>query len=479
MKPINLLWMGTEEAFERLHALEMQYLAVEPRPEQLARGTNDEGEVLFDVDFGVRADRIGLPLLERFGSTAVIKVHGSLVSSHRWWHEFYLGDIASYEAINDAIEIAVKAEGVTRLVLDCATGGGHVRGIDSVSRKLKWAKGFLEVAAHTDSHAFSAGYWIAASASRLTASRMAELGSIGTLLITYTMVKAAEKEGYEYHVFRAGEQKALGNPYEELSDEAKKVIQSNLDKSNTFFLEHVAQHRKLSISSKGIWAEGKTFYAEEALSVGLIDQVANLDDVLGSGASQTSTSDDFRRFEMNIPAEKLAQITAGADPKDVLTAEELKFYTTQLEAEAAGSEGEDEAPAEPQAVEGAEGENKPEATASAQAAELMDLARQVGQLEARLEEATARGDRLQAKLEERDDEINGLAEVAKVALGNLCTALGKPKEIPASASSIVAKFTELQGEMAARFRTGQSSRTDIQDPEEKARALAKSFRHNL
>lgn len=463
MKPINVLWMGTEESFQRFHGLDMKYFGVEPN----ARAERED-EDLYDVEFGSRADRIGLPLLERIGSTAVIKVHGSLVSTYRWWHDFYIGDITSYEAINDAIEIAVKAEGITKIVLDTATGGGHVRGIEGVSRKLKWAKGFVTVEAHTDSHAFSAGYWIASSASRITASRMAELGSIGTLMITYSIARAAEKDGVDYHVFRAGEFKALGTPYEVLSETAKESLQANLEKSNTFFLEHVSQSRQLSLSSKSVWAEGKTFFAEEALSVGLIDQVADLDEVLGSGASQTSTSDN-RRFDMNIPAEKLAQITAGADPKDVLTEEELQFYTAQLEEDTTVAE-ESEADAD---------EVEDPVVSASETADLLALAKQIGQLEAQLEAANGRNEKLEAKLADKDSELTGLAEVAKVAVANLCGALGKPKEVPTSASAIVAKFTELQGEMSARFPVGQKTQTNIEDPEVVHRASTGSFRHNV
>ena len=174
---------------------------------------------------------------------------------------------------------------------------------------------------------------------------------------------------------------------------------------------------------------------------------------------------------MNIPAEKLAQITAGADPKDVLTEEELQFYTAQLEEDTTAAEENEEV-----AGEGADAVEAPEATAS-DTSELLAMAKQIGQLEAQLEAANGRNEKLEAKLLDKDSEITGLAEVAKGAVANLCGALGKPKEGPASASAIVAKFTELQGEMSTRFPVGRKSQTNIEDPEVSHRAG--SFRHNV
>jgi len=316
-----------------------------------------------------------------------------------------------------------------------------VMGLVTISQRIKRARTSVQGHAHTDSAAFSAAYWIASAAQKVTASPMAEVGSIGTLLITYEMTKAAEQDGIKYHVFRAGEFKALGNPYEELSEKAAQVIQNRLEETNQFFLKHVSTQRNLLMSDRQRWAEGKTFFAEEAKTVGLIDGVLTLDDVIGSGASHNPTSD--RRYgDMKISAEKLAQIAAGADPKDVLTAEELKFYQESLaEQEVEEQEGEEEG------AEASEDANY----------DILGLNKQIGKLEAKLEMADEKLDELKGKLEAKESDMQALLVVAQAALGNLAKALGKPKEIPSSATAVVAKFNELQAEMAQRFKVGRQS----------------------
>ncbi len=459
-------WLGTEEALAELDRFEAMY-AGQP-PEKLAYDEDEDGRPSLDKDFNVYSDRKGLYLLERIGNIAVVKVHGSLTNTHRWWHEYLAGQVTSYEALADALQIAANGEGITEILMDFATGGGVVRGLDVMSETIRRVDARKPVYAHTDSHSFSAGYWLACTARRVTASRMAEVGSIGTLMVLSTYVKAAEKEGIEYHVFRAGEFKALGLPYETLDDKAKAYIQENLEKTNKFFLEHVSRNRNLMMSERDRWAEGKTFFAEEALAVGLIDRVTTLADLIGSAASTTTTSDP-RRFEMNISAEKLAQIAAGADPKTVLTAEELKQYEASLETpEPEANEGNGEGGDEPEAEE-------PEKPAAEASTDPMALMKEIGRLEAKLEAAEADNATLQQALAGRDAQMASLLTVAQVAVGNLQAALQRPKEAKSTAAEVVAQFNELQGDMAKRFKIGQQTTTPTEDT---TRAqVTTSFRH--
>lgn len=458
----SALWAGTEESFFDFKALEAKYQSMEP----LAREF-EEDEI--HPTFGVRADRKGLEVLERVGGVNVLKVHGSLVAKHSWWHMYVNGAVTSYEAIIDALDIAARDENKTPLIMDVGSPGGAVRGLDPVTQKISWAKQFITVNAHTDTLAMSAGYWIGATAEKMTASRMAELGSIGTLVISYSAVRRHQEEGDDYRVFRAGEFKALGNPYEELSEKAAKYIQENLDKANGFFLDHVSRHRSLPLADSRSWAEGKIFFADDAKRVGLIDQVTTLDDLLRGSASQTSTSD--RRYEMEISQEKLAQIAAGAVPEEVLSAEELKAYNEGLEAEAEETETVEETD------EGTEATAAEEEAEETPTADLMKLMKEVGGLEVKLEASVAEVESLKEKLKAKDTEAEALAEIAQVAIGNLCTALGKPKVQPASAAAITSTFTELQAEMTRRFKVGKQS---AQAPtKEGSESKILSFRHNV
>lgn len=454
-------WAGTQEAHHILALCEEKYSCERPD----LKAFFDGDDTIRHPDFSVPVSRKGLLLLERHSDVAVIKVHGTLVSSHQWWHAYEVGNVTSYEAISDALQIAAMEQGVKEIYLDEASGGGYTRGVDVVSQLINRIDKIKPVFAHTDSHMLSAAYWLGCSARRITASRMAEVGSIGTYAVVRNISRAVKAAGVDYYIFKAGKYKGVGAEQIEMSEEAKAYFQDNVEKANRFFLEHVSLRRNLLMSEQDNWAEGRTFFAEEAKAAGLIDRVASLADLIGSGASKPTTSDN-RRSEMDISAEKLAQIAAGADPESVLTAEELTQYKATLQKPDTTGEVKPSTQAEgDQAGTQAEGEPAVQASVDSQSnlAEMAKLLKENGRLEAKLEDLQAKHAALQKELESRDSQLSALLAVAQTANNMLQTALGKPKVSKSSPAEVVAQYNELQAEMAARFKVGQQTKLPTED----------------
>lgn len=413
------IWMGDADSHKKYYQLEQQALSGQMAVQFSEQDSEGKGSYL----------------IEKVGDTAVINVKGSLTSSYASWHKQFPSYVTSYESIVEALALATVDKEVKRIVMNFATGGGSVRGVDMAGEAIRKANLVKPVTAHTDSHMFSAGYWLAANAGKITASKMAETGSIGTLMVLENYKDAAEKEGVKYHVFRAGEHKALGMPMEELTQEAKDYLQNNLDKTNKFFVDHVSTKRNLMVSEAKNWADGKTFYAEEALSVGLIDKIATLSDLI----PLQSTQQNDRSYN-SMDAEKLAQIAGGAEPSVVLSAEELKEYEASLSVEEAKQE-------EPLEVK----------------ADDINLAKQVGKLEAKLEVAMEENQRLREKQAATEEGMQALMIVAQAAITNMQNALRKPKECKNTAAEVLAQFNELQQCMADTFKRGQQTTTPVQD----------------
>lgn len=451
---INELWLGTESSLMVL--VESERLAKANFVEMLDRAKAQS------VQMGGESDepRKGEYLLSVEGDTGIIAVSGSLTNGYRWYHEFLDGTVTSYEAIADALDIAARDPDISQVVLRIHSGGGAVTGIDALGQKIRQVDGIKPVRAYTETAAFSAAYWIASSTREVIAgSRMAEVGSIGTLMVHTSIAKMAAEAGVEFTVFRAGKYKALGLPYEELTDEAKEYMQANLEKANSFFLEHVSLRRNLLMSEKGRWAEGKTFHAGEAKDVGLIDRVASLSDIVSaSGAYQP------RRERMFISEEKRAQIAAGARPKDVLTAEELSQYNAEI---ASANEQNAETP-EAQAAEAPAEVEQPVEEPSAPVAknapgieaEYYQLLKDNGGLEAKLEAQKDAYQALEQKHQAQAAQLASLTEIGGLAVKNLQVALGMSASVPTSAEGLVTEYNNLQAKMAERFKVGRQSASE-------------------
>lgn len=398
------LWFGDQASFNHLSRLEDKFFGV-------------SNEIEFEDD----EDSIGDTVLKRYGNTGVISVRGSLTGNFQWWHDKF--GVTSYEAINDALLICLRDSGITQIVLDISSGGGQVRLLSTVSDRIKQVNAVKPVFAHTDSSAFSAAYWIACSARKVTASQMAEVGSIGTLMVIPVFKKSYEENGVDIYVFRSGKFKAIGNGYEELSDEDKNYLQEGLDKANQFFLNHVSSRRNLMVSEKDMWAEGKTFYAEEAKSVGLIDAVTTLDAYIKPGD-----------IAMQTDAEILAaQVAAGASVEDLVGEEQAKVVMEPTE---------------------------------------LSAAKEIGRLEVKLELAQAELEQVKQQLEAAET----LKLLAQDAVSKLQTALGLPKEQKATSLEIVAQYNDLQAQMAAKFARGQQTKTPV--VEQNVAHPGRSFRNH-
>ena len=458
------VWLGTEQALQSLASHEVKF-SLDKEAYARSPFDFDDGDYRMDPDFGVPADRKGLTVLEKVGEHTVLKVHGSLTPSFRRYHAWFPGEVTSYEAIKDALAIVAEA-GIDRIVMDFNSGGGAVRGLDGVTTLMEsLQKNGLHIHGHTDSASFSASYWMMAGCDDVTASRMAEVGSIGTMAVHMAMVNTEENRGVKFTVFKEGEFKGIGNPYEELGDKEKKYFQDNLRETNAFFLNHIVAKRGVDLDNTDAWAEGKTFYAAKAVKNGLIDRVTTLDDLIGSGASADTTGDK-RKFEMKISAEKLAQITAGAAPESVLTAAELKQYNDHLAEEAA----KDPVPTEEELAAKAEADriallaenggddtvetDKPQVAATQQ---LMDAVRANGRLEAKVEGLTAELAKVRGELESAQATANSLVVLGQAAVKNLQVATRSPVETKATAAEVLGQYNDLSSKMASMFKVGQQS----------------------
>lgn len=486
------IWLGTEKAFNKHASFELQY-----KFDKVAYSNypfDDREEDICPV-FGVDVNRKGLYLLDKVGETPVLKIHGSLVPSYRRYHQWYPGEVTSYEAINDALAILGET-GHTDVILDHNSGGGAVSGLDTVTTNIErlQADG-MNFRAHTDSASFSASYWIMSSANSVTASKMAEVGSIGVIAVIRTLTNTEENYGVKFTVLKEGEFKAVGNPYEELSEADKKYLQENLKETNAFFLSHISAQRGLSLDDYKDWADGKTFFAAKAVKNGLVDRITTLNDLIGRGASAHTTG-DRRKFEMKISPEKLAQIEAGANAADVLTKAELAHYTKEMadlkdaaDKEAAAQKVLDDAEAAQaaQALLDKEAADKLAAdklagvvtdTGVINAAEFTKVIKESAKLELQVETLTERTTKAEAALAEAQSQTASLVVVAQQAVKKLQVATGQPQVEKSQPAEILAQFNDLQGKLASMFKTGQNS-ADAPTKDANAPVVNENVRHKV
>jgi signal peptide peptidase SppA len=437
----NQIWIGTENSLNSYMALNDIYLNKEAKT--LSKG--DEGEPSY--------------LLERLGEgVAAININGTLVPNKEWWHEYEKSHVTSYEEILNAIDEIKYDDNVKSVIVSINSSGGNASGISDVADSLKSLSKAKKnkVLTYVNSTALSAGYWLAASTPKIVANKMAELGSIGVLAVITDYSEQARNMGIKFHMIKAGEFKGIGFGGIEIKEKDLEYLQGRVDKANNFFLSHVAESRKLSLSDKDKWGEARVFYAGEAKAVGLVDEVASIVDVMGGivPASNKNREGNQMTYE-----EKLAQIAAGVAPETILTAEELILFQ-----DSAGQEEEEGAPTETETEE----EEGIEVEASDDFSKVAEMAMKVGEMKAEMKVLTEKLQASEAAQVQLKADADSLAVVARSAVAKLQVALSQPKVEKESAADIVAQYEELQAKLSAKFPNSRVSSTASDAVENKA-----------
>ncbi|MBT2326750.1 S49 family peptidase [Variovorax paradoxus] len=273
------LWAGTEESLAA-YLLQLRKLAMDATFTEIMANGGQRPQQGAYAPHGQAAE--DLPRLLRVADgVATIRIAGPLNNSSSWINE-YLG-FTGYPEIRQALVHAANDQSIKSIVLDIASGGGAVSGmfdtadlIASIDKKLK------PVTAFSDSMIMSAAYALGSSARHITISKSAEAGSVGVLMVHQEMSEMMKKVGITPTVIRAGKYKALGNPYEPLSELAKEEMQASVDHSYGLFVQHVADHRGVTYQVADTkLAQGRVFPGERAREVGLVDAIGTFDSVIG------------------------------------------------------------------------------------------------------------------------------------------------------------------------------------------------------
>lgn len=219
------------------------------------------------------------------GTVAIIPVHG--VMTKRGFYGY-----GGTDQIGKTIDAAQRHRDISGIVLDYDTPGGSTYGLMEFADLIyKYRASDKPMVAIADPVAASAGLWSASAAGQFIVAPSGDVGSLGVWTLHVDYSKAIEDAGIRPTFIFAGKHKVDGNPYEPLTDAVKAEIQKGVDETYDQFVSAMARNRGVSKSeAKSKFGDGKMLSANEAKSVGLVDRVATLEDVL-SGMKATGAVD--------------------------------------------------------------------------------------------------------------------------------------------------------------------------------------------
>lgn len=437
-------------------------------------------------------------LLSIVDSIGVINISGSLVNSDSYWNRFF--GVTGYPEIRDAVIEAANDESVKEILLNIDSGGGVVKGVFSLAEFIKEVDASIKpVKTFNSGMMASAAYLLGSQGREVFAGEMTQTGSIGVIMIHMEYTEALKKEGVKVNIIRAGEYKALVNPYEKLTDDARLELQAEADYIHGKFIEVVATGRELSYTSvKENMADGKVFYSEEALRLGLVDDITSIDqlvselnsDYTSDGGYRAHTGDsvdssletssagdtDMAKKNVKLSAENQAKIASGVPLKDLETSAEdgvndPKADKTVTEGdevtEAKADEATDTTDAELENDDSTDAEADDKSTGSTEIVAF--LKEQNKELNTQLSERTLELSKSEAKLSELESSTAGLETIVVSTCNRLSIGMGQsnPDHSALTGNSLVAQHNKLDTEFCKLFPIGGIASTDAEPAEDK------------
>ncbi|MCZ6168866.1 signal peptide peptidase SppA [Campylobacter ureolyticus] len=185
------------------------------------------------------------------------------------------GVIIDESAILKEIYSIQDDKNIKAVLLNINSPGGAFAPSFEISNAIKELNKEKPVITYASGTMASGSYLSGVWANKIYANKGSFIGSIGVIMQGYNIEELASKIGIKDQVVKAGEFKEAGTIMRPWSESERQSLQDLVDKSYDLFVSEVATARRLNKNDENLWANARVFLPDEALNLGLIDEISN------------------------------------------------------------------------------------------------------------------------------------------------------------------------------------------------------------
>ena len=192
--------------------------------------------------------------------------------------------ITSKQMTKDLQELR-EDDDVKAVVLRVNSPGGSAYASEQIWREVQLLSKEKPVSVSMGALAASGGYYISCGANKIFAEPTTLTGSIGI----FGMIPAAtelltDKLGLSFDVVKTNAHSDFGAMGRPLNESECRLMQAYINQGYELFTGRVAQGRNISQDSVKAVAEGRVWTGEQAMKIGLVDKLGNLNDAIAAAA---------------------------------------------------------------------------------------------------------------------------------------------------------------------------------------------------
>ena len=175
---------------------------------------------------------------------------------------------------------------VKAIVVRIDSPGGAVAPTQEIYEEILRFKKEKPFIASMGAMATSGGYYIAAACDQIIANPGSLTGSIGVIMQLTNVEELMKKIGIKGINVKSAPNKDIGSPFQAVSPEGLKILQSLVDNVHNQFVAAVAKGRGMDEAQVRKLADGRIYSGAQAQELGLVDQFGTLRDAIETAAKR-------------------------------------------------------------------------------------------------------------------------------------------------------------------------------------------------
>jgi protease-4 len=221
--------------------------------------------VLFFVSVSAGLSFEGIFAEQKRGTVAIIDLSGAISPSSSGFSSGL-----TPETVRELNQEAERRN-VDAIVYEINSGGGSVVASKDVRRSIESVE--VPTVCRIRDVGASGAYLFSLGCDSIVADSASITGSIGVTSSYIEFSDLMEEIGVGYVNITAGENKEVGSPYKEPTEEEKQILKEKADIIKEEFLGAVSDERNLSEQQQEIVGTGEIFLGSEAIELDLVDEL--------------------------------------------------------------------------------------------------------------------------------------------------------------------------------------------------------------
>lgn len=258
------------------------------------------------VYLGEYIENISTPRVFTKDKIAVVYAYGEIVDGKGG------SDVIASETFCKELRKVYKDKKVKAIVLRVNSPGGSALASEVIWNEIEQAKAAgKKVVVSMGDYAASGGYYISSGADAIFAEATTLTGSIGVFGMIPSVGKFLEnKLGITIDRVKTNEHADALSGFRPMDEAERAYMQNSVDETYDTFLSRVAAGRKMHKADVDSIGQGRVWSGKDAVKLGLVDKIGNLDDAI-KYAANLAQADDYAIVSYPVKNEFWAQILAG------------------------------------------------------------------------------------------------------------------------------------------------------------------------